>query len=92
MKLLGIILGLVLLSSVITPYAFADRFSEWIEIWKKQEELKAIKYQKDILHFDYAKINNKDPGFKTGVPAKDIQKKHIQNEQRTVFKIIKQTQ
>ena len=76
-KILGLILGVVLLSSVVTPYAFADRFSDWMEIWKKQEEAKAIKYQKDVLHFDYAKKQNKDPGFKTGVPGKDIPKKEI---------------
>ena len=92
MILLGIILGFVLLSSVITPYVFADRFDEWLEIHKKQEEKKAIEYQKSILHFDYAKMQKKDKGFKTGIPGKDIPKKHIQNEKRAVFKIIKQTQ
>ena len=91
MKLLGLILGFVLLSSVITPYAFADRFDEWLEIHKKQEEKKAIEYQKSILHFDYAKIQNKDPGFKTGIPAKEPPKKHVVTEKRIVFKIIKQT-
>ena len=75
--------------SVTVPSAFADRFSDFLDVWKKAEEDRAIKYQKKVLNFDYSKIQNKDPGFKSGVDSKDIPKKHIQNEKRGVFKVIK---
>lgn len=70
--------------SVTVPSVFAD-----LDVWKKVEEQKAIDYQKKVLNFDYSKIQNKDPGFKTGVESKDIPKKHIQNTIVQHFKIIK---
>lgn len=86
---LGIILAAVLVCGVFAPLAHADRFSEWLEVWKKEEEQRAIQYQKDILHFDYSKIQNKDPGFKT-TNVTDVKKKHIQNDAPVNFKIIRQ--
>lgn len=88
MRIIGIIVAVMFVVSF--PLAHADRFSEWMTVWKKQEEKKAIEYQKNILHFDYAKINNKDKGFKGPVETKVMDKKHIQNEKRITFKIIKQ--
>ena len=86
-KILG---GIVIIMFLVSfPLAHADRFSEWLVIWKKTEELKAKEYQKKVLNFDYEKIQNKDKGFKTGVPTKDIQKKHIQNEIRVNYKTVK---
>ena len=79
----------MLVAGVFVPLAHADRFSEWLDVWKKSEEEKAIKYQKEVLHFDYSKIQNKDPGFKSGVESKDIPKKHIQNTIKQNFKVIK---
>lgn len=86
--LIGIFLTVILLLP-IGQYAFADRFSEWIEIWKKQEEHRAIQYQIDVLHFDYSKIHNDDPGFKEPVTTKVAEKKHIQNERTFNFIVIK---
>lgn len=58
------------------PLAHADRFSDWLDTWKKEQEQKAVQYQKQVLHFDYAKIQNRDAGFKsanyTYHPAKHI--------------------
>ena len=85
---LGIILAAVLVCGTFAPLAHADRFSEWLDIWKKAEEERAIKYQKEVLHFDYSKIQNKDPGFKTVVDSKDIPKKHIQNSIKQNFKVV----
>lgn len=62
-KILGGVIAVLFLISF--PLAHADRFTEWMDMWKKQEEARAIKYQKEVLYFDYEKINNKDPGFKT---------------------------
>lgn len=88
MKILGIIIAFVLLSSVITPYAFADRFSEWIEIWKKQEEIKAKAYQKKVLNLDYDKIQSKDKGYKKPIQG-ETKKKHIQNTIPPSYKVVK---
>lgn len=87
--LVGLFVALILVCSVTMNYAFADRFSEWIEVWKKQEELKAKEYQKKVLNFDYEKIQSKDKGFKSPIIS-DVKKKHIQNEKRMEFKVIKQ--
>lgn len=86
---IGIILATILVCGVFAPLAHADRFTDWLDVWKKAEEERAIKYQKEVLHFDYSKIQNKDPGFKSGVESKDIPKKHIQNERIQNFKVIK---
>ena len=86
--LVGLFLAVILVFSVTVNYAFADRFSEWIEIWKKWEELKAKEYQKKVLNFDYEKIQSKDKGFKSPIIS-DVKKKHIQNEKQITFKVIK---
>ena len=80
----GLILMVLLVSSITVSYAFAD----WREVLKKEEEAKAIKYQKMVLHFDYEKIQNKDKGFKSPVTS-DVKKKHIHNDPPVVFKVIK---
>ena len=88
--LVPIILMAVLVCSVTVPYAFAsDRFVDWLSVWKKAEEERAIKYQKEVLYFDYSKIQNKDPGFKSPVDSKEMPKKHIQNTIKQNFKVIK---
>ena len=87
--IIPLIISIMLVASVTVPFAFADRFSEWLDVWKKAEEERAIKYQKEVLHFDYSKIQNKDPGFKGPVESKDIPKKHIQNSIKQNFKVIK---
>ncbi len=86
--LIGIVIAALLLSSVTVNYAFADRFSEWLEVWKKAEEQKAKDYQKNVLHFDYDKIQKKDKGFKKPIQG-DAKKKHIQNDPPIKFKVIK---
>ena len=78
----------MLVAGVFVPLAHADRFSDWLDVWKKAEEEKAVKYQKEVLNFDYSKIQNKDKGFKSPVIS-DVKKKHIQNERIQNFKVIK---
>ena len=87
--LVGLFLAVMLVFSVTVNYAFADRFSEWIEVWKKEQEQKAKEFQKKVLNFDYEKIQKKDKGFKFPIPS-DVKKKHIQNEKQITFKVIKQ--
>lgn len=89
MRIIAFVLILFLVGSVSVPYVHADRFSEWLIIWKKAEEQKAIKYQKEILHFDYSKIQGKDKGFKEPVKTAIADKKHIQNDKPIIFKVIK---
>ena len=86
---LGIIVTAILICGTFAQVAHADWFSDRLNVWKKAEEERAIQYQKEVLHFDYSKIQNKDPGFKTVVDSKDIQKKHIQNTIKQNFKVIK---
>ena len=74
----------LLVSSVTVSYAFAD----WREVQKKEEESRAVKYQKEVLHFDYEKIQNHDKGFKSPIIS-DVKKKHIHNDPPVVFKVIK---
>ena len=86
---LAIILSVILIAGTFAPMVHADRFSDWLAVWKKAEEERAVKYQKEVLNFDYSKIQNKDSGFKSPVESKVIPKKHIQNERIQNFKIIK---
>lgn len=92
--LLGLALMVMLIASVTVPFAFADvtanRIWEFWEQWKLYQIEKAKKKQSEYYKFDYSKIQNKDPGFKTGIESKDIPKKHIQNTIIQSFKIIKQ--
>jgi len=77
-----------LVGSVSLPYVHADRFSDYLKTWKKEQEQKAIEYQKKVLHFDYDKIKKHDKGFKFPIPS-DIKKKHIQNDKPITIKAVK---
>lgn len=74
------------------PSAYADRFSDWLEAYYQNEitelELKkrgqeqiAVEYQKNILRFDYSKIQNfgtEDKKFTAPIEMDVPDKKHIQ--------------
>ena len=85
---LGIIVTAILICGTFAQVAHADWFSDRLNVWKKAEEERAVKYQKEVLNFDYQKIQNKDKGFKSPIIS-DVKKKHIQNEIRQNFKVIK---
>ena len=71
------------------PLAHADRFSDWLAVWKKEQEQKAIDYQKSVLHFDYSKIQGKDAGFVTTDTKNSHGAKHIEKRVILYWKIIK---
>lgn len=90
--LVPVILMALMISSVTIPYAFADKTAnrdwEFWEQWKLYQVEKAKKKQNEYYKFDYSDIQNKDKGFKTTQVA-DVKKKHIQNEIKQNFKVIK---
>jgi len=89
--LIMILLGVCLLSAATIQSVHADRFSDWLTIWKKEQEQKAKEYQKSVLHFDYDKIKKHDKGFKFPIPS-DSKKKHIANDKPITLKVIKAKQ
>lgn len=80
--LVGLLIAILLMLSV--PLAHVDL----LDIWKKEQEKKAIEYQKSILHFDYQKMQKKDKGFKFPIPS-DIHKKEIKRFVKQNFAIVK---
>ena len=69
-RLLAILFGASLLSCGVLS-AYADSYTE---TRKKDEERKAVQFQKEILHFDYSKILKKSKGFKAPIFTEPKQK------------------
>ena len=91
--------SVIILFLISFPLAHADRFSDWLdaywageitdkEIKKRGQEYQAIQYQKEVLHFDYSKVQNFDKGYVSTNATVHHPAKHIQNDIPIKFKTI----
>ena len=91
--------SVIVLFLISFPLAHADewdiilfkaeqRHATALEIYKLGQEYMSVQYQKQVLHFDYSKIQNFDKGYVSINATVHHPAKHIQNDIPIKFKTI----